>query len=235
MASYTSDHFINKIDKTQIQCVLELGSYNLLDAKKLYQTFKCPIYAFECNPDCIENCKKIYETCTHEEKDHIHLIDNAVSLVDKKVDFYPFDPKKYDNIGASSMLKIDFGKRDPSDVDFNRPNPQKHIQVDGIRLDTFLVSNGIEKVDLLCMDLQGYELVALQSLGRHIQNIKYIITECSLQSTYTNGVNFNDLDKFLKQFGFKYVCSNKWNNDYPPNYMNIYCEFDALFEKIDYK
>ena len=71
-------------------------------------------------------------------------------------------------MGSSSMLKIDFSLRNKDDPDYNRENPQKEIIVNGIRLDTFINENNINNIDLLCMDLQGYELNALKSLGNHL-------------------------------------------------------------------
>ena len=43
------------------------------------------------------------------------------------------------------------------------------------------------------MDLQEYELFALFSLGNHIKNVKYIISEATINSTYLGGTNFNQL------------------------------------------
>ena len=79
-------------------------------------------------------------------------------------------------MGASSCLKIDFSNRNKCDADYNRPNPQKEIIVPSVRLDTFLTRYKIDNIDLLCMDLQEYELFALFSLGYHIKNVKYIIS-----------------------------------------------------------
>jgi FkbM family methyltransferase len=64
-------------------------------------------------------------------------------------------------MGISSMLKIDFTKRNIDDADYNRENPQFEINVEGTRLDTFLENNNIQNIDLLCIDLEGYELNAL--------------------------------------------------------------------------
>ena len=132
-------------------------------------------------------------------------------------------------MGASSMLKIDFSMRHEYDVDYNIPNPQKEIKVNGIRLDTFLNNNNILNIDLLCVDLQGYELNALKSLNNLLNNVKYIITECSITSTYKNGTSFKDLDEYLNQYNFKYVLSNKFGENYPDLSLQYFSEFDALF------
>ena len=136
-------------------------------------------------------------------KRNITLIDKAVSLTNGEVTFYPFNLDKYNNMGASSMLKIDFSIRNKNDLDYNLPNPQNEIKVNGIRLDTFMDENQIPNVDLLSIDLQGYELNALKSLGDNLHKVKYIITECSIVSTYTNGAVFTELNEYLNQRRFQ--------------------------------
>ena len=156
----------------------------------------------------------------------------GVNMPTKTVLFTDLD--KYDNMGASSMLKIDFSSRNKDDPDYNRENPQKEIIVNGIRLDTFINENNINNIDLLCMDLQGYELNALKSLGNHLYNIKYIITECSIKSTYINGVSFKELEEYLKNYNFIYVLSNKFGELYPNLSITGFSEFDSLFINKNY-
>lgn len=226
MGSYLE--FVNEIDKNEIKIIFELGSRDLIDAIKLEKYYNnSKVYAFECNPDCLVECKKNINIGTN-----VVLIEKAVSLNNEIIKFYPFDLKKYNNMGSSSMFKIDFSNRDKCDPDYNRENPQIEINVDGIRLDSFLENNNIPNIDLLCIDLQGYELNALKSLGKHLENVNYIITECSIKSTYIGGSNFEELNEYLSKFNFKYISSNKFGNDFPNLELNGFSEFDALFKKI---
>jgi FkbM family methyltransferase len=168
---------------------------------------------------------------TNDQRNAIHLERSAVTTSDGPVTFYSFDLTKYNNMGASSMLKIDFKQRDSRDGDYGLPNPQKAIQVPGIRLDTFMTKNGVSAIDLLCMDLQGYELMALHSLGTQIRNVKYIITECQMKTTYTGGVDWKDLYMFLSLNGFVYVYSDIFGENLPSD-SNTYCDFNVLFRRI---
>jgi FkbM family methyltransferase len=224
--SYLEPIFLENIDKTCVQTIFELGSRDLLDAHKLEGYYSCPVYAFECNPDCLEICDSVANTF---ENKNIHLVQKAVSLTDGPVSFYQFDTTKYDNMGASSMFKINFNNRDKDDPDYKRPSPQTEIVVEGTRLDTFMGENRIDQVDMLCIDLQGYELAAIQSLGTRLKDVKYIITECSIQSTYDGGTTFVELEDYLINAGFKYVCSNRFNYAYPDTGLRGHSEFDALF------
>ena len=79
------------------------------------------------------------------------------------------------------------------------------------------------------MDLQGYELNALKSLGTRLHDVKYIITECSIENTYAGGASFKELVSYLAQFNFQYKCSNTFKNSYPNLSIKGFSEFDALF------
>jgi len=222
--------FLDKIDSNQIKTIFELGSCNLIDAIKLLNHFQSSkIYSFECNNDCLIECYKNLNNLEEEKKKRLVLIDKAVSINNGDVIFYPFDLKKYNNMGASSMLLIDFSLRDIKDRDYNLKNPQTKIIVDGVRLDTFIDENHIDNIDLLCIDLQGYELNAIKSLGNHLHKIKYIITECSIVSTYINGATFKELNEYLTNYNFKYVSSNKFGENFPDLSLKYFSEFDSLF------
>lgn len=229
MDNYLEEIFKKNIDKDKIKIILELGSRDLIDAIKLQKYYNCKVYAFECNPDCLNICKVNYHKLDNISKKSINLIESAISLDNGHVKFYPFDLEKYNNMGASSMLKIDFTKRNKWDPDYNRPNPQKEIVVPSIRLDTFITNIKINNIDLLCIDLQGYELNALLSLGDEIKNVKYIITETCINSTYDNGSTFNELYDYLKKYNFTYICSDEFQYELPNNELVGFSEFNALF------
>jgi len=222
--------FNDKIKRDDIKVIFELGSRDLIDAVALYNYYKCKVYAFECNPDCIVECNKQLHLLDQTAKDCVTLVDKAVSVVDNNdISFFAFDLTKYNNMGASSMLKIDFSKRNTSDPDYNRENPQKEVKVKGVRLDTFLKDNSISHIDLLCIDLQGYELNALKSLGENIRNVKYIIAETSIQSTYSRGATFDEINAYLSSYGFTYRSSNKFGDNFPDISLKGFSEFDALY------
>ena len=227
--SYLESIFLENINKSAVKTIFELGSRDLLDAHKLQDHYDCKVYAFECNPDCLAVCENVAETFSNN---NIVLVKKAVSSTNGPVLFYPFDLTQYNNMGASSLLKINFDNRDTKDPDYKRPSPQTEIVVDGIRLDTFMEQTQIDNVDMLCIDLQGYELNAIQSMGTRLDHVKYIITECSIQSTYTGGTKFIELENYLKTVGFKYVCSNRFGYAYPDTEIHGFSEFDALFIRV---
>lgn len=232
MSTYLSPIFINHIDKNEVKTICELGSRDLLDAVELHKFYNAEIYAFECNPDSLQTCYSTLGSLSADTKLSVHLVEKAVSLEDGKQTFLSFDLSKYDNMGASSLLKIDFSKRDTNDPDYNIPNPQKEVEIEGTRLDTFCKDNSISSIDMLCIDLQGYELNALKSMGSDILKVKYIITEASVNSSYIGGTEFVQLDKFLVQNGFTYVVSDTYVFNRPDMNKSGFSEFNVLYSRL---
>jgi len=212
-----------------LETIFELGSRDVLDAIKLQNNYNCKVYAFECNPDCLLQCENNYKNIAEYTKSQVILVNKAVCESNGPISFFPFDLSKYNNMGSSSMFKIDFSRRSLTNPYYNIPNPQKEIKVKGIRLDTFIDNNNIKIVNMICMDLQGYELNALKSMGSKLNSVKYIITECYIENTYINGASFVELNNYLQKYGFEYKCSNKYGYNYPDIDCRGFSEFDALF------
>mgnify|MGYP006087494723 CR=1 FL=1 len=231
MSTYTNRIFTNYISHKNVLTIFELGSRDLIDGIAMLNEYSNTnkLYSFECNPVCIEKCNKLYDTLTDIVKDKVNIIPKAVSLENGKITFMPVDEKIMDNCGASSIYEIDFSNRTDNDPDKNRSSVQKEISVDAIRLDTFCNNNNITNIDLIAMDLQGYELNALKSLGLLLKNVKYIITEICIESTYKGGCNFKELYELLSQNGFKYIVSDRYGNNIPPDNIKGWSEFNCLF------
>jgi FkbM family methyltransferase len=72
------------------------------------------------------------------------------------------------------------------------------------RLDEFALQNKITHVDVLKIDVEGYELEALRGAGSFISNIKYIIAEIGFERSATK-THFTDMDAFMEAHGFQLV------------------------------
>lgn len=198
--SYTRPVFKSIIKQDQVNIVFELGSCHGLDAIDILETYHpSKIYSFECNPESIPVCKTNLASYPQ-----IELQEFGVWWVDGESVFYATDMVKSvdKNIGASSFLCLHEGG--------SVQCVQKPISVKTIRLDTFIQSRGISKVDMICMDLQGVELKALIGLGDYLKHVKYVISEVLYQSYYTGDEEHADkLRGYLSDNGF--VCTGKGN------------------------
>lgn len=213
--------YINK----KINCIFELGARDCEDSIALYEHFNCPIIAFECNPDCIVECKKNLSNINYP----IKLVEKAAHNENTIVKFRPFIPSKYDNIGASSLFEIDFiTNRQTSDADYGRKDVQDIIQVEAIRLDNYISETGQEP-DLICMDIQEAELIALKGLGEKIKNVKFIVFEASITNTYDGGCTFMDIHNFLTSNNFTFLKSNLQNGEFPTKVDDYFKFCDCIY------
>jgi len=199
------------IPKESVQCVFELGARDCKDSITLQEHFNCPVFAFECNPDCIAECKK---TLQRTDKP-ITLLETAVFNEDTTITFRPFLKERYDNIGSSSLFEIDFvSSRTPADDDYGKKDVQGMIDVKAIRLDSFIKQNNCIP-DVICMDIQEAELLALQGLGEMIKHVKFIIFEGSMKNTYKGGCTFSDVHDYLVAHNFRFITSNMEGGNIP--------------------
>jgi FkbM family methyltransferase len=202
----------SSLDKTLPYVIFDVGSRDCLQSIEFYHQFpNSKIYAFECNPNTISICKQNIEKYT----DRITLIEGAVCDYDGEITFYPINQQKTitswedGNPGASSLFKS------------NGTYVYEHYVQDEIRtkchrLDTILKIQGIPKVDIIWMDLQGAELLALKGLGEYLTDVQFIYTEVSHKEMYTGQVMFNEFHSFMTTREF--VLNNKlsmtgWQED----------------------
>lgn len=86
------------------------------------------------------------------------------------------------------------------------------VEVNITTLDKFMLeyhSNGFmgefPKYNMINIDVQGYELEVFKGAIKTLENIDYIITEVNRDVVYHQCPFIEDLDLFLKQFGFERV------------------------------
>ena len=226
--SYISDKNINYI-------IFDIGSRDCLQSIEFYNNFpNAHIYAFECNPNTINICKKNIENYNNRitraqlaedsisYPQRITLIEGAVCDYDGEITFYPINQQKtitsWDdgNPGASSLYKS------------NRDYPyEKYVQDEVItnchRLDTIMNKYNIKNVDIIWMDLQGAELLALKGLGKYLKDVKYIYTEITHKEIYKGQVLFEEFNQFMINNNFKLknnLLMTEWQED-------------AIYEKIN--
>jgi FkbM family methyltransferase len=191
--------FLRYIEDKHSECVIfDVGSRDCAQAIEFYHNFpKAKIYAFECNPNTLALCKKNIERYS----DRITLIEGAVCDYNGDITFYPINQEKTittwkdGNPGASSIFKSNGTYTVETYV-------QDEITTNCHRLDSVMAKYGIPNVDILWMDLQGAELLALKGLGNHLQNVKYIHTEISHKEMYSGQVMYKELNDFITSQGF---------------------------------
>jgi FkbM family methyltransferase len=193
---------------SEIETIIEIGSRDCEETLIFNDFFpKAHIYAFECNPDTLPICKSRVK-----DINSITLVEKAIVENNNEdyVTFYKIDKNATrttwidGNPGASSLF-LASGKYPIEDY------VQTPIIVPSISLGVFVEQNNIKNIDLLWMDIQGAELMALRGLGGFIKNVGIIHLEVEFMEIYKNQPLFNEIKLFLNLNGFKAVDFTSFN------------------------
>ena len=82
------------------------------------------------------------------------------------------------------------------------------------RFDKFVSENEIDvsNHNFLNIDVQGYELEVLKGVGQDLNNIQLIVVEVNRDEMYTDCPMIEDIDAYLKEFGFDRVAV-EWQSE----------------------
>lgn len=183
-----------------IKTIFEFGARYGEDSIEFAKRYKNGVvYSFECNENTLIQCKK-----SISKYPNIVLTQKAVSNYDGMTTFYPIDKDNTittwedGNQGASSLLKAS-GKYELEHY------VQKEVTTQCIRLDSFMHEHNIQQIDILWMDIQGAELLALKGLGKRLKDVRIIQCETEMIDIYKEQPLFKDIKKYLKKNGFCFM------------------------------
>ena len=195
-------NLITKISKRfigddNIKIIFEIGARDGSETLALNSFFpRAVTYSFECNPATISTWKS-------KVKNIKNVICKELAISDKKglIDFYQIDQDKTEttwsdgNPGASSLLQSS-GKYEVEKY------VQNKLEVMSDRIDNIMTDENINSVDIVWMDIQGAELMALKGAGDKIRNVKIIHTEVEFFEIYKDQPLFFEIKKYLNSKGF---------------------------------
>lgn len=101
------------------------------------------------------------------------------------------------------------------------------IEVDVRRLADYVRDNDVSAIDLLKLDVQGYELEVLRGSEEVLSRVAWIYTEAQFQDLYAGGPTFTDTFTFLNARGFDLVRMTSFRADDDGNLM----ECDMIFHR----
>jgi FkbM family methyltransferase len=143
------------------------------------------IHAIEPNPNSV---KSLEEKFSGNPRVTIHPI--ALGSINSTIQFNVLNRADSSSILKPTALNHHYH---PQEMDV-----AQEIQVPLRRLDE-LIS---QPIDLLKLDLQGYELETLKGATQILKQIRAITTEIEFVPLYENQPLFSDIDIFLRQNGF---------------------------------
>lgn len=182
----------------RVGTIVEVGARDCAETLDFHRAFPgARIFAFECNPATLPACRAAVRRL-----ERVRLIEKAVSDREGTVRFYPTDPVKtrtkhaHGNPGASSLFRA-------------RPDyphetyAQNEIAVEATTLVRLMRDEDIAAIDLLWMDIQGAELLALKGLGERLRDVKLIHLEVEFLPIYEGQPLFPEVHRYLRNHGFR--------------------------------
>jgi FkbM family methyltransferase len=180
--------------------ILELGSRDALDAIGVQNAFPgSKVFSFDCNPAALQRMhENLRRSCIPEDK--IEIVPLAVNDFSGENTLYPTGG---DNIGASALSPLN--KTEPlAQWHTDSVTALEPIGVQSVALKDWATSRGIDRVDMLLMDLQGWELRALKGLGpKLLSKVRVIVTEGQWVKLYDDSDLIHSVADYVEQGGFK--------------------------------
>ncbi len=172
--------------------MIDCGSHDGTDSVELFRILGGEVHAFEPLEDIFSRLK---DNTKPYAKIHCYKI--ALSDADGISYFYVSEGN---SDASSSLLEPKEHLVDHPDTQFN-----KKIQVSTLTLDNWAMQNNIPRVDLLWLDMQGFELNMLKASPKILSSVSVIHTEVSLKETYSGVPLYKDYKTFLESRGFEVV------------------------------
>lgn len=173
-----------------VETILDVGANIGFVTHQFQKMFPgAQIYAFEPNP-------KVFEVlaASYAGDNRVKIVNCGVGDVKGKLSF-----NVNANTGTSSFLTA---------TEYHRKHQARRlldpIDVEVLTLDHFTEAEGLPHIDILKLDIEGYELRALQGAARLLkgQAIDAIYTEVCLVPQYVGQPLLHEITSFLESYGY---------------------------------
>jgi FkbM family methyltransferase len=173
--------------------ILEAGAADGSDTLEMSSVFPdATIYALEPIPDIFRQMKNTVKGCRNVKTFQVGLSDKT-----GKARFNLSTDEQGEILSSSSLLTPKEHKTVHPHILFD-----SSIEIDTITIDGFCLENNISHIDLLWIDLQGYEFQVLKASPNILKTVRVIHTEVSLIEAYEHTVLYPELKEWLISEGF---------------------------------
>lgn len=179
----------------KINGIFHIGAHYGQEAR-MYLANNIPSILFEPNPDSFSVLKQNFGNVSG-----IRVENYALGSSNDKRKMYC----EKNNLGmSSSLLKPKKHLEYYPNILFN-----SSCEINQITLDDYVKNNYINMTIYNCivMDVQGYELEVLKGSKKTLEKIDHIVTEVNFEQLYENCALIEELDGFLKEYGFSRIAT----------------------------
>jgi FkbM family methyltransferase len=172
--------------------IVDCGAYDGADTIELVKILNAQAHAFEAVPEIFERLKK--KTAAFP---NIRCYNLALSNKNGVQTFYISEGA---SDASSSLLE-------PKDHLIDHPSTRfnKRIQVEALTLDEWANRNKISKVDMLWLDMQGFEYQVLRASPNIFSKVSVIHAEISMRETYSDVLLYREFMDWMSENSFEVV------------------------------
>jgi FkbM family methyltransferase len=171
------------------------------------------VYSFEPHPSTFAALKKRLGTHPRFRGENM-----ALGVVDGSVDLFEYDISLLNSLLPDAPYAVRFEQK------------ARRIQVPCTTLSSYCQANGIDRIDVLKIDTEGYDLAVLQGAEETLAKgaVRFVYVEFNdLQPKEgATGGALVPMDRFLRGFGFRFIASY---NDYVVTEGELFSVSNALF------
>lgn len=194
--SYFNKNWIKEIiGEKDTLTIFDVGAFNFDDSISFKKEFpNSKVYAFEA-------FNYNYQTYGNWAiQNGVNIYNLAISDTNGETTFYnstDLNGRQWTCSGSILKPSAKEGVEIHEGLHYNKEG----VKVQTMRLEDFCVSNQIENIDVIHMDVQGAEYYAVKGLGKFRPKILFCET-CEYES-YEGSLTLNDLDKLLFEMGYE--------------------------------
>jgi FkbM family methyltransferase len=172
--------------------IVDIGASGGIDTrwKNLTSSFKCIL--FEPDP-------RAYSILKENSDSNLIVLNSALSDSNKKVEFHLCKKQEVSSIFPPNF---DFLNKFPNTERFEA---QKNISLNADTLNNQIIKIGINEVDFIKIDTQGYELPILQGSFDYLDSTIGMEIEVEFVEMYKGQPLFDEVNGFVKSKGFSLV------------------------------
>lgn len=201
--------------------IIDCGCFDGADSISLARYWpKGQVYSFEAVPAIFEAAKK-----TTQFIPNIKVFPLALGDKDGTASFYVSEQVGYPGIPtlSSSALKPKYHLEKAPHIIF-----PACIDVQMVKLDSWGIKNGIDHIDFMWLDMQGFELNMIKA-SRLAQNAKVIWTEVIMCEAYEDQAQYKEMMDWMTDHDYVFIGSDFNADDTSQWYGNVlFVHKDAL-------
>lgn len=201
--------FLKENKSFDFTIILDVGAHEGESISFFLKNFNVDkIISFEPSPINFEKLKKNIAKLESRFKKTEIIIENLA--LGKKKETVKL--KQHSESSSSTInnfnLKSNYFKKKNKFLNLKN-NFFKELDVNVIVFEEYIVKNGIQKIDLLKIDTEGYEYDVLQGLNNKLNRVEMIMFEHHYDDMLKKEYTFSKIHDFLKQNSFKKIFKSK--------------------------